>query len=131
MIDKETYKRELVRMWDSIRDKYKGEYSCYGVDCDSCPLERKCDRIFSIEIIEAVEKWSKEHPKPKYKVSQLEYDILELLLKYDLKFYQSKELYGLLNKGYFKDATGETDVKEYFENCEVDCELGENKNVKR
>ena len=45
MMDKEEYKKEIVRMWDSIRDKHKGEYSCYGVDCDSCPLGRKCDRI--------------------------------------------------------------------------------------
>lgn len=37
----------------------------------------------------------------------------------------------LLEKGYFDRATGETDVKEYFENCEVDCELGGNENVKR
>lgn len=122
MLDKETYKREIIRMWDSIRDKHKGEYSCYGVDCDSCPLGRKCDRIFSIEIIEAVEKWSKEHPQ-KHKVSQLEYDILESIVKTissGLYFFECDSLLmSLLEKGYFDGATGETDVKEYFENLEI------------
>ena len=37
----------------------------------------------------------------------------------------------LLKKGYFEGATLGTDVKEYFKNCEVDCELGGNENVKR
>lgn len=78
MMDKETYKRELIRMWDSIRDGHKGEYSCYGVDCEFCPLGRRCDRtIFSFEMIEAVEKWAKEHQPKKYKVSQVEYDFLK------------------------------------------------------
>ena len=72
MIDKETYKKELVRMWDSIRDEHKGEYSCYGVDCEFCQLGRRCDRIFSFEMIEAIEKWSKEHPQKKFKISKME-----------------------------------------------------------
>ena len=71
----------------------------------------------------------KRAPTKKFKVSMIEYNILELLLKYDLKFYQSNELYALIKKGYFEGATHGTDVKEYFNNCEVDCKLGGNENV--
>ncbi|MEE3309843.1 hypothetical protein, partial [Sharpea azabuensis] len=79
MITKEEYEKELVRMWDSIRDKHKGEYSCDGVLCEDCPLSlfdgcSSAEDIF--DIYKTVEKWSKEHPQ-KHKISKLEYDILE------------------------------------------------------
>ena len=65
MMDKEEYKREIVRMWDSIRDdEYKGTETCTGVnDCGGCPLNNiKCgESSKAFEMIEAVEKWSKEH----------------------------------------------------------------------
>lgn len=65
MMDKETYKKELVRMWDSIRTKYVGRDSCIGVKCEECPLHgngKRCNGIKSaFEAIETVEKWSKEH----------------------------------------------------------------------
>ena len=123
MLDKDTYKRELVRMWDSVREEHKGEYSCYGVDCEFCQLGRRCDRIFAFEMIEAVEKWSKEHPPKKYKVSKMEYDILEINLKYirkyHWKFNQARKLCDLLEKGYFEGATSETYINDYFDNCVV------------
>ena len=65
MLDKETYKREYIRMMDSLRTEFKGEDNCQGVRCDKCSLERSCDYSSSFsafEIIEAVEKWAKEHP---------------------------------------------------------------------
>lgn len=124
MIDKETYKREIVRMWDSIRDDgYKGIESCSGVTyCDACPLyDIGCgESSNAFEMIKAVEKWSREHPKPKYKISQLEYDILKIYSDdYFYYFYESEVLKLLLKKGYFEGATLGTDVKEYFKNCEV------------
>lgn len=120
MMDKEEYKKEIVRMWDSIRDKHKGEYSCYGVDCDSCPLGRKCDRIFSIEIIEAVEKWSKEHQQ-KHKVSQLELNILQeaYSIHGNFRMYQDELINNLREKGYFKGSYEDTEIEYYLKNCEV------------
>lgn len=119
-MDKEEYKKEIVRMWDSIRDKHKGEYSCYGVDCDSCPLGRKCDRIFSIEIIEAVEKWSKEHQQ-KHKVSQLELNILQeaYSIHGNFRMYQDELINNLREKGYFKGSYEDTEIEYYLKNCEV------------
>ena len=64
MLDKEEYKREIVRMWDTLRDdKYKGIESCSGVkDCGECPLNNvRCgESSNAFEMIKAVEKWSSE-----------------------------------------------------------------------
>ena len=139
MLDEETHKKEIVRMWDTLRgDEFKGQNTCHGVACKDCPFNVKdknenkaClfDTIFNI-----IENWSEEHPQ-EYKVSKLEYDILESIVKTissGLYFFECDSLLmSLLEKGYFDGATLGTDVKEYFKNCEVDCELGGNENVKR
>ena len=122
MLDKDTYKRELVRMWDSVREEHKGEYSCYGVDCELCQLGRRCDRIFSFEMIEAVEKWSREHQPKKFKVSRLEYDLLQTAINFGSTidtFNDFRTLSGLLEKGYFEGATGSMYISDYYNNCEV------------
>lgn len=70
MMTKEEYKKNIVRMFDSIRSSKKGEESCIGVMCENCPLnELECyagDAMFrayeAIDIIEVVEKWTREHP---------------------------------------------------------------------
>lgn len=126
MLDKKTYKKELIRMWDSLRNDYKGDDYCSGVKCEECPLSelKGCQHVGNdFERIEIVERWSKEHPK-KYKVSKFEFDFLEENLKwvegaYYLKFSEIRQLEGLLKKGYFKGATREMNVKDYFDNCEV------------
>ena len=137
MLDSKTYQQELVRMWDSLRDDNKGLDACDGVDdCEKCPLhglKYGCDSASSvIEIYNAVEKWSKEHPKHYY-VSQLEYDILCIALDYEFIGFDYYWLGELLEKGYFKGATLNTDIVDYFNHCEVvDNEMGtlkgENKN---
>lgn len=147
MMTKEEYNRETVRMWDSVRTNSKGEHTCSGVQCEDCPLYyvSLCHSYGSInaydvyekaiKCIDYVERWSKDHPPKKHKVSQLEYDILESVVKTigsGFYFFEIDSLLmSLLEKGYFDGATPGTNVKEYFENCEVDCELGGNENVKR
>lgn len=130
MMDKETYKKELVRMWDSIRDTNKGAENCSGIKyCVECPLFNiMCENTSNtFEMIEVVEKWSKEHPQKKYNVSQLEYDILKSYLDYknhmtvDIAdyFFEDGLLLSLLKKGYFKGATKEMLIKDYLNYCEV------------
>ena len=122
MMNKEEYKKEVVRLWDGLRTEYIGLNYCEGVSCKYCPLGgfEGCNHALdSLDIYETVEKWSKEHQPKKYKVSRIEYDFLEPYLKYNLKFYQSKELYALLKKGYFKGATRDMTINYYFDNCEV------------
>lgn len=110
MLTKEEYKRELIRMWDSVRgDEYKGKDNCNNVSCEYCILDYFCNgadgkfEYDAFEVIEEVEKWSNEHPRKKYEVPQIVYDVLSLLAKY----------------GYsMKTADGMT-IEEYLENCEV------------
>lgn len=129
MLDNETYQQEVIRMWDSLRDdNHKGRKDCYKVECRECPLCSICnntkgeeDKYNAFEFIEAVEKWSKEHPKHYY-VSQLEYDILKSFIddtKFVYYFYDSDLLMSLLKKGYFQGANNDTDIYEYIENCMI------------
>lgn len=65
-MDAKEYLKELVRMFDSLReDRYKGEPSCTGVACEKCPFYKSkiigCREFFP-ESVDIVEKWSKEHP---------------------------------------------------------------------
>lgn len=128
MMTKEEYKKEIVRMWDSLRDdKYKGRIKCVGVKCDkSCALYNDdiirsgCSLINAFEAIETVGKWSKEHPE-KHKISKLEYEILKIYSDdYFYYFYESELLMLLLKKGQFKGATSKTNIINYLNNCEVE-----------
>ena len=133
MITKEEYKKEIVRMWDSIRDdKYKGYYDydsaiceCSGVRCcEECALYGvDCgSSTNAFEMIEAVEKWSKEHQPKKFKVSKLEYDIIRAAIDYSSEEEAFKDvdiLYELLINGYFKGAKPNDKIIDFFKNCEV------------
>lgn len=130
MMTKEEYKRELIRMWDSIRTEYIGRDTCKGVLCKQCRFSdlKNCSSIANaFEAIEIVERWSKEHQQKKYKVSRMEYDILKSYLDYknhmtvDIAdyFFEDGLLLSLLKKGYFKGATKEMLIKDYLNDCEV------------
>lgn len=122
MIDKETYKKELKRMFDSLSGGNKSTDRC-GIKCSQCPLKKICNNnIYAFDIIEAVEKWRKEN---KYKVSKLEYDILYNALDFssnDDTFDDIDILHGLLENGYFNGATNGMRIREYFENCEIEVD---------
>lgn len=135
MMTKEEYNRETVRMWDSVRTNSKGEHTCSGVQCEDCPLYyvSVCHSYNvvnaydvyekAIKCIDYVERWSKDHPPKKFKVSKLEYDILRTAIDYSLGdeiFDESGMLTGLLEKGYFNGATSETYIRAYLNNCEVE-----------
>lgn len=137
MMNKEEYKKEIVRMWDSLRDdKYKGSCDCDGVPCcdgvfcEDCPLSEinndgrdGCMEPMKVfEIIKIVERWSKENPPKKHKVSRMEYDLLQTIIKFGSTidtFNDFCTLSGLLEKGYFDGATGDMYISDYYNNCEV------------
>ena len=124
MMDKEEYKREIIRMFDSLRDdRLKEDDDCSGVQCcEECALYGiDCgNSTKAFEMIEAVEKWSKEHPQ-KHKISQLEYGILETFANSGFACYFSEYnlLMSLLKKGYFKGADEKMNIDYYFNHCEV------------
>ena len=83
-------------MWDSLRTN-KGLNNCSCVNCEDCPLSlfdgcTSAEDIF--DIYKTVEKWSKEHPQKKYKVSKLEYDILKYLSDNTTLMYITRSKYG-------------------------------------
>lgn len=127
MITKEEYKRELIRMWDSVRgdNLKKGEKDCNTIKCEDCQFNSipLCNKgISAFEMIEIVEKWSKEHPLKKFKVSKLEYDIIRAAIDYSSEEEAFKDvdiLYELLINGYFQGATRDMTINYYFDNCEV------------
>lgn len=131
MMNKEEYKKEIVRMWDMQRgDEYKGKNICDGVFCEDCPLSEinndgkdGCMEPMKVfEIIKIVERWSKENPPKKFKVSRMEYDLLQTTIKFGSTidtFNDFCTLSGLLDKGYFEGATGDMYISDYYNNCEV------------
>lgn len=96
MMNKEEYKKEIVRMWDSVRATYVGDKKCMGVICEECALYGiDCgNSTNAFEMIEIVEKWSKEHRPKKFKVSRLEYDILKHLSDNTALMYITRNVYG-------------------------------------
>ena len=132
MMIKEEYEKELVRMWDMQRgDEYKGKNICDGVFCEDCPLsginndgrDGCMDPMHVFEIIKIVESWSKENQPKKYKVSRMEYDILQTVINSGSTidtFNDFRTLSGLLEKGYFEGATGSMYISDYYNNCEVE-----------
>lgn len=62
------YQKDLVHMWDSLRNKYKGTPTCIAVSCGTCPLQDCCcgnngNISFNAErAIEIVTEWAKDHP---------------------------------------------------------------------
>lgn len=101
MMDKETYKKELMRMYAWVRDDdiYNMKECCNftGKNCNECPIRQYCfpfkpfpnkvgmTRPYdAFEVIEAVERWSKEHQP--LKLTRLEYEILKWLDKGGYKF---------------------------------------------
>lgn len=84
MMDKETYEKELKRMFDSLSGGNKSTDRC-GIKCSQCPLKKICNNnIYAFDIIEAVEKWSKEHQP--LKLTRFEFEMLKWLDKGGYKF---------------------------------------------
>ena len=148
MIDKETYEREITRMFDSVRTKNKGCSDCRGVPCSRCPLEGQCRiTVWNVfKMIEFVEQWSKEH-QPK-KLTRFEFEMLKWLDKAGYKFIvrspsdnlmahdsiPKKALNGWISENRYKTLTSfndllhfikyedeePTSIKQVLKNCEVD-----------
>ena len=64
----EQYKKDFVRMMDSVRKSCIGKQSCAGVECEECPLEigdiQICYSYTAMECVNAVHEWALEHPEP-------------------------------------------------------------------
>lgn len=133
MLDKETYKRELSRYFNSIRDddcndEVEDPTDCIGISCMDCIFNTEDGRecIYNIKYIfdafEELEKWSKEHPPKKFKISNIEYEFLRMFVypRYEnARFKEFNLIRALRRRGYFNGSTEDMKIKDYLDDCEV------------
>lgn len=91
-------------------------YQCSSVNCSDCEFStgHGCS--------EKMKEWlNKPYEKPKYKVTQFEYDLLNAYKNSGMR--QCISNYGTLlemyGKGHFKDIDTSTPIHEILDNCEV------------
>lgn len=87
---------------------------CSVTQCSECNFNHDC--------IEGKFKWLKQaYEKPKYKLTQFEYDLLSV--HKDFKTYNKianqTHLFKMREKGYFKDIDTNIPIREILDNCEV------------
>lgn len=86
---------------------------CGDINCDECDFKD------SGECVKRVREWlNQQYKKPKFKLTQFEYDLLEqFLTSYKLK--EITMIMKLKTKGYFNNINFDLTVGEVLDNCEV------------
>lgn len=113
----EHYKDKIIEDSGFTLALFNGKpYKCSNVNC--------CDCGFSTGhgCSEKLKEWlNKPYEKPKYKLTQFEYDLLSV--HKDYKTYNSIanqiHLFKMHEKGYFKDIDIKIPIREILDNCEV------------
>lgn len=89
---------------------------CSDISCRECRFStgHGCN--------EKIKEWlNKPYEKPKYKITQFEYDLLSV--HKDYKTYNNianqTHLFKMREKGYFKDVDTNIPIREILDNCEV------------
>lgn len=111
------HKDEIIELYIEDLAISKGRMrQCCEILCSECGFaDENGDCIGHRRIIE----WLKKpYKKPTYKLSQFEYDLLELYKsKYSFKL--SNALRGMKEKGYFRSVDENAKIKDILRNCEV------------
>lgn len=113
----EYYKDEILENCIKNLAVVKGRPKlCYKTNCNDCDFKivQGCHK--------KVEEWLKQtHIKPKYKLTQFEYDLLSV--HKDYKTYNNIanqiHLFKMREKGYFKNIDTNIPIREILDNCEV------------
>lgn len=89
---------------------------CSDVSCSNCGFST------GYGCIEKIKEWlNKPYEKPKYKLTQFEYDLLSV--HKDYKTYNNianqTHLFKMREKGYFKDIDTNIPIREILDHCEV------------
>ena len=112
------YKDEILEHCTKNLAVVKGKPKlCYKINCNDCDF-----KIVQIGCHKKVEDWLKQpYEKPKYKITQFEYDLLSV--HKDYKTYNNianqLHLFKMREKGYFKDVDTNVPINEILRNCEV------------
>ena len=114
----EHYKDEILEDYTQNLAVVKGRPAlCYKNNCNDCDF-----KINQIGCREKAKDWlNKPYEKPKYKLTQFEYDLLSV--HKDYKTYNNIanqiHLFKMREKGYFKDVDTNIPIREILDNCEV------------
>ena len=91
--------------------------SCTKIDCNDCDfitIQKECCEI--------AKDWLKQpYEKPKYKLTQCEYDLLDTIFEKEARFSRMYLIGELKKKGYFENIKCDSNVrvKDILANCEV------------
>ena len=91
--------------------------SCSKIDCNDCDfltIQKDCREI--------AKEWLKQpYEKPKYKLTQCEYDMLDTIFEKEARFSRMYLIGELKKKGYFENIKCDSNVrvKDILANCEV------------
>lgn len=115
----EHYKDEIIEGWMLDLALVDGKLKrCSRVDCNECEFNPGANKGCKQRLIEWLEK---PYEKPKYKLTQFEYDLLSV--HKDYKTYNNIanqiHLFKMREKGYFKDVDTNIPIREILDNCEV------------
>lgn len=113
----EHYKDEIIKDSCFVLALVDGKpHKCSSVKCNKCGFStgHGCG--------EKIKEWLKKpYEKPKYKLTQFEYDLLSV--HKDFKTYNNIanqiHLFKMYEKGYFKDIDTNIPIREILDNCEV------------
>lgn len=124
MEEKQKTKEEtnFEHFFEYLSTKRMSDFALIDGRITQCSVTRcsKCD--FNNDCIEGKFTWLKQaYEKPKYKLTQFEYDLLSV--HKDYKTYNNIanqiHLFKMREKGYFKDVDTNVPIREILDNCEV------------
>ena len=115
----EHYKDEIIEGWMLDLALVDGKLKrCSRTDCNECEFNPGANKGCKQRLIEWVKK---PYEKPKYKLTQFEYDLLSV--HKDYKTYNNIanqiHLFKMREKGYFKDIDTNIPIREILDNCKV------------
>ena len=113
----EHFKDEIIENSDLCFALYDGKpCQCSDISCGECGFST------GYGCSEKIKEWlNKPYEKPKYKITQFEYDLLSV--HKDYKTYNNIanqiHLFKMREKGYFRDVDTKIPICEILDNCEV------------
>ena len=113
----EHYKDKIIEDFGVTLALFNGKPSkCSDISCSECGFST------GYGCSEKIKEWlNKPYEKPKYKITQFEYDLLSV--HKDYKTYNNTanqiHLFKMREKGYFKDVDTKIPICEILDNCEV------------
>lgn len=114
----EHYKDEILEECSKDLAVVKGRPKlCYKINCNDCDF-----KINQIGCHEKVKDWLKQtYEKPKYKLTQCEYDMLDTIFEKEARFSKVYLIGELKKKGYLENIKCDSNVrvKDILANCEV------------